>query len=124
MQNLNRKSETINIEEMAESVFRAADDLKAIEPLMLDLKGLASFSDYLFICSGSSNRQVKSIAEKIDEIVKKNFGIDPIGREGEESGLWVLLDYGDIVCHIFHEESREFYQIEDLWHDAKRVEFS
>jgi ribosome-associated protein len=74
----------------------------------------------MVICSGNSDRQVQAIAASIEESLKK-FRIIPIGIEGENSGKWILMDYDDVVIHIFYEPTREFYDIERLWSDAPRI---
>ena len=98
----------------------AALERKAIDLTILNVKDLTSFTDYFIICSGSSDRQVQAIARTIGETLKKSK-ILPLGIEGERSGRWVLMDYGDVVIHIFHEPIREFYNIEGLWSDAPRM---
>lgn len=86
----------------------------------MKVKELASFTDYFIICSGNSDRQVQAITASIEEEMKKS-GVFPIGIEGERAGRWVLMDYGDVIVHIFHEPVREFYDIERLWADAPRM---
>lgn len=98
----------------------AALGKKAKDIVTLDVRGLSSFTDYMVICSGSSDRQVQAIAASIEESLKK-FRILPIGIEGENSGKWILMDYDDVVIHIFYEPTREFYDIERLWSDAPRI---
>ncbi len=93
---------------------------KAKAPLILELKDISSIADYFVICSGDSSTQVKAIAEAIDD----NFSKDkmfPVGKEGLSAARWVLMDYGDIVIHIFNAESRAFYDLERLWLDAPRI---
>ncbi|HOK06934.1 MAG TPA: ribosome silencing factor [Syntrophales bacterium] len=94
---------------------------KARGMVILDVKGLSSFADYFVICSANSDRQVRAIASWLREDLKKN-GMTPLGVEGEQHGRWVLMDYDDIIIHIFHEPVREFYDIERLWVDAARME--
>jgi ribosome-associated protein len=94
---------------------------KAKDLIILNVKELSSFADYFIICSGTSDRQVQAIAESIQENLKEN-GILPLGVEGERIGKWVLMDYEDIIVHIFYEPIREFYDIERLWADAPRME--
>lgn len=88
---------------------------------IIRISELSSFADYFIICSGSSDRQVQAIAEAIREGLKKS-GILPLGIEGERAGQWILMDYGDLVVHIFYEPLREFYNIEGLWSDAPAME--
>ena len=100
---------------------RAALDHKAIDLAILEVKKLSSFADYFVISSGSSDRQVQAIASHVEEKLGKQ-GLHPLGIEGKREGRWVLLDYGDVVIHIFYQPIREFYDLERLWSDAPKVE--
>jgi ribosome-associated protein len=100
---------------------KAAIEKKAIEPILLKMKGITSFTDYFFICSGKSDRQVQAIAQGIEEDLKKK-GIRPLGQEGVQEGKWILMDYEDVVVHIFLETIRKFYDLEGLWIEAPRIE--
>lgn len=111
------------IRDLAHVLFQAMVDTKGIDILVLDVRDKVSFTDYLIICSGTSDRQVNAITNRVEEFAHKKCHRHPLGVEGKETGLWVLMDFGDAVCHIFQEEVREFYRLEDLWHDAKRVRF-
>ena len=95
--------------------------MKALDVVALDVRGLASFADAFIICSGRSHRQVSAIAEFVEQDLKAK-GIKPIGVEGLTQGHWVLMDYGDVVIHVFYEPIRMFYDLEGLWSDAKRIE--
>ena len=99
----------------------AALEKKAKNIVILNIKNVTSFADYTVICSGTSDRQVQSIAASIEESMKK-AGALPLGIEGEKGGRWVLMDYADIVVHVFYEPVREFYDIERLWSDAPKME--
>jgi len=99
---------------------RIAISKKAKDTLILELKDLSPITDYFIICSGESPTQVKTIAETIEEKFSRNK-LFPIGKEGLNSARWVLMDYGDIVIHIFHEETRTYYELEKLWLDAPRI---
>ncbi len=99
----------------------AALEIKAKNVVVLKVKYLSAFTDYFVICSGSSDRQVQAIAESIREKMKKE-GELPLGVEGEAHGQWVLMDYADVVVHIFYEPVREYYDIERLWSEAPRME--
>jgi ribosome-associated protein len=99
---------------------RVAFDKKAKNVLVLDLKGLTIIADYFVICSGESTTHVKAIAESIEEKAKRS-GIRPLGIEGLTHSHWVLMDYGDVMIHIFEEETRSFYGIEKLWMDARSI---
>lgn len=95
----------------------AALKKKAKNLVILKVNGITSFTDYFIVCSGTSDRQVKGIAASIQEELKK-AGTQPLGIEGENTGNWILMDYGDVIIHIFYEPTREFYDIERLWADA------
>lgn len=103
--------------QLAKTAAQAADEKKAKDIVVLDVARLLVITDYFMICSGNSNRQVRTISENIRQKLAKK-GIRPLGVEGEEHADWVLLDYGDLVIHIFTEEQREYYQLERLWRDA------
>ncbi len=105
----------------ANRILDAALDKKAIEPILLDVRELCGYTDYLFIVSGRSDRQVDAITDGVKERLGKQ-GIRPLGVEGVGSGQWALLDYGDVVVHVFHHPVRERYDLEGLWIDAKRVD--
>jgi len=94
---------------------------KAKNLTILNVKEVSSFADYFIICSGTSDRQVQSIAASIRENLKE-CGITPLGIEGESLGKWVLMDYEDVIIHVFYEPIREFYEIERLWPDAPRMD--
>lgn len=93
---------------------------KAEAVVALDVRGLTSIADTFIICSGRSNRQVTSIANHVERTLKDS-GIRPLSVEGLKEGHWVLMDYGDIIIHVFYEETRSFYDLEGLWVDAKRI---
>jgi len=93
---------------------------KARNVIILDVHGLTSIADVFIICSGDSNRQVSAIADFINVELKKE-GIRPLGTEGETEGHWVLLDYGHVIIHVFYKPVRDFYDLEGLWIDAKRI---
>jgi ribosome-associated protein len=95
--------------------------MKALDVVVLDVQGLASFADNFIICSGRSHRQVSAIADHVEQTLKAK-GIKPIGIEGLQEGHWVLMDYGDVLIHVFYEPVRMFYDLEGLWSDAKRIE--
>ncbi len=101
---------------------RCAADKKANNIKVLDLRQIASFTEFFIIASGSNQRQVQAISDEINEQLKKQLGSRAIRIEGYGGGEWVLLDYGDFIVHIFDKEAREFYDLERLWLDAGRVE--
>jgi ribosome-associated protein len=94
---------------------------KASRVVVMNVRELSSFADYFLICSGASDRQVKALCSHLQENLKKS-GMMPLGVEGEKHGRWILLDYDDVVIHIFLEPLREFYDLERLWSDAPRMQ--
>lgn len=108
------------VQERVVRLINAALERKAKDLTLLKVKDFSSLSDYFIICSGSSDRQVRAIADSIEKRLKES-GIIPLGIEGKQSGGWVLMDYGDVVVHIFYEPVRKFYNIERLWSDAPRM---
>lgn len=94
---------------------------KAINVRILKVEGLSSVTDYLLIASGRSDRQVQAVAEAVRLGLKKNHDTPPLAVEGMQEGRWVLIDYGDVVVHIFQEPVREFYDLEGLWREAAQV---
>jgi ribosome-associated protein len=98
----------------------AALDKKALLPVLLDVSSRASYTDFIGIVSGRSDRQVEAIAENVVAAMKGR-GRRLLGREGNGNGRWTLLDFGDVVVHVFYHPVREFYDIESLWIDAPRV---
>ncbi len=98
----------------------AADSKKSFDILVLDLRGLTSIADYFVICSAGSTTQVDAIADGIDHLLAQE-GCKPSHIEGQPSSTWVLMDYGDVVVHIFDEHTRSFFSLERLWGDAPRI---
>ncbi len=111
----------MNSTDMARLAAGAALDKKALDPLALDLRGMSSVSEYFVILTGTSDRHVQAVAENIMEAFK-SIGVKMLGEEGLREGRWVLLDYGEIVVHVFLEPVREYYDIERLWIDAPRLD--
>lgn len=108
---------------MADLVVRGMQERKALDITKLNLGPLPnSITDYFVICHGTSRTQVEAIAESVEAEVKKSSGATPWHREGFENCEWILLDYFDVVVHIFQAETRNFYQLERLWADAERVD--
>ena len=100
---------------------RAAAEKKATDTVILDLREIASFTEYFVICTGASTRQVQAISNSVEEELQK-AGRRPSHIEGYSSAEWILLDYGDFIVHVFSAASRRFYDLERLWRDAKRAE--
>src|ERR1044071_4209459 len=99
----------------------AAAEKKAHDLVVLDLREVASFTDYFVIASGTNVRQVQAVADEVQEQLRKQLSVRPARVEGYNSAEWVLLDYGDFIFHVFEEKSRRFYDLERLWRDAARV---
>ncbi len=115
-----REGRPLESKEKALTLAKVALDKKAKDILILDLKGLTIIADYFVICSGESTTHVRAIVESVDERSKKT-GIKPLGVEGLNNSRWVLIDYGDVIVHIFEEGTRSFYELEKLWMDAHSV---
>lgn len=107
--------------ELAATCAHIARETKAEDLVILDVRGLASFTDYFVIMSGRSTRHVQGLAEAIEGELRAKR-VSSKHSEGLQEGLWVLLDFGDVVTHIFYHESRSFYDLEGLWHDAPRID--
>ena len=103
------------------SGYRAAVDKKAGNIVVLDLRGISTFTDYFVICSATSEPQLKAISSSIRELIRERFGRKPISEDGFPASQWIILDYGDVIVHLFQGEKREFYALESLWSDAKSV---
>lgn len=111
---------TENIDQELIPFIEAVTSKKAKDVVVLDVQNLTSYTDYLIVASGASTRQVSAIAQNIKKEISQTK-IKPISIEGLNEGQWVLLDYGNIIIHIFIEETRLFYDIEGLWADAKKL---
>lgn len=94
---------------------------KAYDIVYIDVGSKSSLCDYFVICSGRSTTQVKSLAELLDEKLSKENGLEPRRQEGVREGRWAVLDYGDVIVHIFNDEMRDFYHLERLWEDGKNL---
>ncbi len=101
-----------------------AADKKAIDLKILDLRDVATFTEFFVIASGSNQRQVQAIADEIREQLKKQNGAVAVRVEGYNAAEWVLVDYGDFIVHIFDKDAREFYDLERLWRDAATVSYT
>lgn len=105
---------SLSLEEKTNLCTEAAIGRKAVDLVVLDLREYSSVTDFFLICSGISTRQVQSIADAMDDELGKR-GINPIGREGYSEARWILMDYNDLVIHVFHHETRKIYDLEKLW---------
>ncbi len=110
----------LNSLEAAQLSAEAADNKKAFDILILDLRSLTSITDYFIICSASNSSQVVAIADGITQALAE-AGVHPSHMEGETEASWLLMDYGDIVIHIFNQQTRAYYCLEKLWGDAPRI---
>jgi ribosome-associated protein len=120
MQQVKKKHQKKNGKELAKLCIRAALEKKAENPVLIDVSKLCSFTDFFVILTGRSTRHVQSLAEAIEAELRSKR-LSPSNAEGLQEGIWVLLDYSDVVVHIFYAETRKFYDIERLWHDAPRI---
>lgn len=111
----------IEARDLAYLLLQAALEKKAQDPVLLEVEGLVSYADYFVICSGISARQVQAIADWVETNMRK-AGIRALSVEGQGSGKWVLMDYGTVVLHVFYEPVRQFYDLEGLWSDARKLD--
>ncbi len=109
--------------ELAAVCAQVADATKAEDLVVLDVRGLSSFTDYFVIMSGRSTRHVQGLAEAIEGKLRSKR-VSSKHSEGLREGIWVLLDFTDVVVHIFYKDKRSFYDLEGLWHDAPKIELS
>lgn len=110
----------LETEEALRIAARAASEKKATEMVALDLREIASFTEFFLICTGANQRQVQAISNAVEEELRK-AGKRPLHTEGYSNGEWILVDYGDFIVHVFSVASRKFYDLERLWRDAKKV---
>jgi ribosome-associated protein len=100
---------------------RAADEKKATDIMAIDVASLLVVTDYFVIATGNTPIQVRAIADEVEERLREEAGLKPIGREGVSEGKWLLLDFADLVVHVFQPQERDFYRLEKLWGDAPRL---
>jgi ribosome-associated protein len=116
-----RRAETsteMTPEEIADAVAHYASDRKALDIVQLDLRGMIDYTDYFVICTGRTDRQTKAIHDAIYQGMKSQHGLLPRRVEGFPEARWILIDYLDVVVHIFTPETREYYRLEQLWGEA------
>jgi ribosome-associated protein len=104
---------------LAQKVINILEDKKGEDILLLDLQEVCSFTDYFVICSGPSERTLKALAEEVQKKLKKDDQRQAMSVEGEPEGGWILVDYGNVILHIFSPAVRMYYQLEDLWRDGQ-----
>ncbi len=109
-------------DELAGVIAELASDKKAIDIVELDLRGILGYTDFFVVCSGNTDRQTKAIHDGIHKALKDDHGLLPRRVEGLTEARWILMDYLDVVVHIFTPEAREFYRLEQLWGEAPRRE--
>lgn len=117
-------TQTPTAKECALIAARAADEKKATDIMVQEVKDLISVTDYFVIATAANSRQVESIIDEIEEQERKVAGVKPLHREGTTDGLWALLDYGEFVVHVFQPETREYYRLEALWNDAPIIDLA
>ena len=116
----------VNVSDLDGRVRRAllaAAEKKALDPTVLDLRGISSFTDFFLMFTGANRRQVQAISDEIVEQLKRN-GTPAARVEGYQNAEWILIDYGDFVVHVFEEKARRFYDLERLWREASRLNLS
>ena len=110
----------IENEELLKLAISAAQEIKPGTLVLLNLRGISSYTDRFLICSAASERQVHAIADRIEERLASKK-VRPHHREGYEEAKWILLDYGDLIIHVFDQETKDYYDLERLWRDAPRT---
>ena len=109
--------------QVAAAAAQIAQDNRGQDIVLLDLRELTAVFDYFLVVTGTSHRQLHAIAEEIDQTLKEKFGEKRLGMEGYVAGSWILLDYGDVVIHLFDQQARDYYALDQLWSDARRVDW-
>jgi len=110
-------------EKLARVCAEAAADKKAEDIQIIDLRGISDFTDFFVVCSGTSDPQLKAIASGIRAKVREIFGAGAMSEDGAPGSRWVVIDFSQVIVHVFHSEARSFYMLEDLWGDAPRIPF-
>jgi ribosome-associated protein len=121
-QDLAPDTPSMSPERLAQLAASYAADKKAMDIVCLDLRGVSSYTDYFVVCSGGTDRQTKAIHDAIHEGLKKDHGLLPRRVEGLGEARWILMDYYDVVVHVFVPEVRDFYRLEQLWGDVPRMD--
>ena len=117
---MSKQNELLSSEQLSQVVVKGMQEMKAEDIVLMDLRSVNNaVADFFVICSGNSETHIGAIAESVDLEVNKADGQNPWHREGLNNKIWVLLDYVDVVAHVFKHENREFYALESLWGDAK-----
>lgn len=108
-------------QELAQACAKAADDIKAENIRVWDMRGLSNLTDFMVVCSGTSMPQLRAILREVAEKVEEELGVKPVHSEGKADSRWVVLDFIDVMVHVMHQEMRDYYGLEELWKDAKEV---
>ena len=116
-------NENLNSEEMAYAIAEAADDKKAQDIVLLKVTEVSYLADYFVIATGFSKPQLRAVCDSVEQKVAEDFGLEPIRIEGKTDGRWVLIDYGEVIVHIFLAEERQFYNLEAFWGHAERIDY-
>lgn len=114
----------MNPKELALLAAKALDSKKGVDIKVMEVTDLTSLADYFVICTGSSTTQINALCDCVEEKLEVEGGEKALRREGHRGGIWVLLDYGCVVVHVFNDEAREFYALERLWNDGKSVDLT
>jgi ribosome-associated protein len=118
------KATEITSETISQLVVHGMQEIKGIDIVLMDMRNVKNtMTDFFVICSGNTENQVDAIADSVEDEITKATGINPWHREGREAKEWVLLDYVDVVVHVFKKDRREFYDLEELWGDAEFTQF-
>lgn len=107
--------------QVARDIAAVTWELKALNTVVIDLRGRVSYTDFVVVCSGTSDRHVHAIANRVDEAMRE-AGRPPLSTEGTEEGRWALLDYGDLIVHVFNQKARKDYDLERMWTEAPRLD--
>ncbi|MFO7844725.1 MAG: ribosome silencing factor [Bacteroidales bacterium] len=121
---INKQTEDYSTEELVNAIIEGIYKKKGKDPVSLDLTNIENtFCSNFIVCHGDSNTQVEALADSVEENVRETLGLKAWHKEGLENATWVLLDYADVIVHIFQHEYRNFYKLEDLWADAKLTRY-
>ena len=112
----------ITSKELALAACKALADKRGKDIVTLYVREKTSLCDYFVLASGSNSSQIRAMGERVEELISREYGIDPTRTEGVRDGRWAVVDYGDVIVHIFNEETRGFYDLERLWKDGKEVD--
>jgi ribosome-associated protein len=110
-------------EELAKACVKAAEEIQAEKIRVWDMRGVSSLTDFMIVCSGSSMPHLKAIIRDVAGIVEKQHKVKPVHSDGKADSKWVVLDYIDVMVHVMHDEMRDFYGLEELWADAKELDW-